>query len=152
MLHGYALQRAESYREAKEVFARACTLGSAIGCTNVGAELWLGNQSAPAHDEACARRLFERACEVREPFGCGMVGRMMSAAAKTSAEREAARKHFERACNELGGVTCTMYGLHLELGELGPHEPRLVRALLLRACDTGTQEACDATTAGELFR
>jgi hypothetical protein len=133
------------------MFARACTLGSAIGCTNYAAALWLRAPATP-DTVSCARRLFERACEVLEPFGCGMVGRMMAVEATTEAERLAARQQLERTCAEYSGMRCRMFAYHLEKGHLGPYEPELVRILMVRACETGDDEACGYESPSEMFR
>jgi len=151
MAHGYALQRARAIDEADELFARACQLGSALGCTNFAAALWVRHDERPGA-EACARQLFERACDVGEPHGCGMLGRMMATSARTDAERIAARKHFARVCDELGGSSCRMFAHHLELGQLGPYAPDFLRALMFRGCQTGDADACGRDTATETFR
>ena len=139
MHYAYALQRAERDRDADPVFARACKLGLAIGCTNYGAALWLMHREP---QPACARRLFTRACDASEPFGCGMLGRMLADAADTPARREEARRHFDRVCSNMGGMTCRMYAHHLVSGDLGDYDPATVKALMLRACNTGDDDAC----------
>ncbi|HVK89025.1 MAG TPA: hypothetical protein VM513_33120 [Kofleriaceae bacterium] len=149
LVHAYAQQEAGA--DSDQWFARACQLGSANACTNLGASLWLRRRSASEADTACAKRLFERACQAREPFGCGMAGRMLAAEATTPAQREAARRKFDDACNAFGAMSCRMYALHLENGDLGPHEPATVRALMLRACNTGDEDACGHETADETF-
>ncbi len=152
MMHALRIQQAGDSELALPLFARACRLGLAIGCTNVGAYLWLGHQPASSADVACAMRLFERACDVRESFGCGMVGRMLAGGAKTPELQASARAHFDKTCTALGGVICRMYAWHLELGDLGTADPATVHALMQRACDTGDTEACgDHATVGETF-
>jgi hypothetical protein len=149
MIHAYAVQRDGG--DAAPLYARACKLGLAVGCTNYGAWLWLGNIPVPPANEICARRLFEASCRAREPFGCGMVGRMMAENARTPAEQEAARRHFDATCNVYGAMSCRMYALHLERGQLGEVNRATVRALLLRACESGDPDACDHDTAAETF-
>ncbi|MDX2092386.1 MAG: hypothetical protein SFX73_31270 [Kofleriaceae bacterium] len=149
VLHASAVQRAGG--DYAPLYARACTLGLAIGCTNYGAWLWLAHLPAPPSSEICARRLFEKACEAREPWGCGMVGRMMAENARSPTERDAARRHFDATCNVYGGVNCRMFALYLERGQLGDAQPATVRALLLRACESGDQKACGHDTAAETF-
>lgn len=153
MLYGYALQRADAYDLANAQFARACTLGLAIGCTNVGAALWLGHQPASPPAVACAHKLFERSCGVRDSFGCGMLGRMAAVAANTPQSREAARLFFEKTCTDLGDTSCRMYAYHLEHGDLGTAEPATIHALMQRACDTGDSDACgEHATVVETFK
>lgn len=150
--HAYALERRDDPASTR-YYARSCQLGVAVGCTNYAAWMWLVGQpgSAPAPEAACARRLFERACAVDEAFGCGMIGRMRAAEASNAVDRAAARAHLERTCRRYGAMTCTMYAFHLEKGELGPHDPELVRDLLERACATGDDAACGHATAAEVF-
>lgn len=152
MARGYSLQQDPAREgEARPLYATACRLGLAIGCTNYGAGLWLSHQPASAADEACASRLFDRSCEVREQFGCGMAGRMMAAGAETPEQKEAARQFFDRTCTQLGAMSCRMYAHHLERGDFGPFEPATVRALMHRACETGDEDACGRETATETF-
>jgi hypothetical protein len=153
MLYGYTLQHDHTYDLANAQFARACTLGLAIGCTNFGAGLWLGHRSASPPAVACARKLFERSCGVRESFDCGMLARMRAVAAKTPQSREAARLFFEETCTDLGAMTCRMYAYHLERGDLGTAEPATIHALMQRACDTGDSPACgEHATVAETFK
>ena len=147
----YVRERERDHAAASAAYEGACRGGLAIGCTNLGAHLWLvARPSTPAH-ATCARRLFERSCETGEEFGCGMIGRMLSATATTPAERDHARKYFHRVCADVGAMTCRMYAFHLEAGELGPPNPLLVRQLLERACATGDAGACGRATARETF-
>lgn len=80
-----------------------------------------------------------------------MLGRMLAYEATTPALQEAARAYFDRTCSDLGAMTCRMYALHLERGDLGTSEPATVKALMLRACETGDPDACGHDTADETF-
>jgi hypothetical protein len=146
----YAAERDSARPDAERLYARACTLGAALGCTNYAAHVWSRKHSA---DElACARRTFEKACAAREPYACGMAGRVML----ESTERPAfiqARRYLEGACAEMGGFPCRVLAKHLESGKLGEYKPELIGALLKKACDGGDSGGCDEpATASETFR
>ena len=152
MSAAYALEAAgDAEAGTRDAYGRACRLGLAIGCTNLGAYLWLTPAGEPG-DPACARRLFDAACAADERFACAMVGRMMAAEATTPAARAAARAYFDQLCTDAGGVACRMYAFHLEQGDLGEASAGEIAPLLQRACETGDQESCGHTTAAEIFR
>jgi hypothetical protein len=147
--HAYELEQ-RGDPAAHEWFARACKLGFAIGCTNVGAHIWTAKTASDA-DNACGKRLFELACKADEAFGCGMFGRVLAAEAETPEQQQAARRQLDSACTKYGAMSCRMYALHLEKGQLGPSDPATVRALMVRACSTGDDDACGHETADETF-
>ena len=152
MSMAYAREADGDYDAARVAYGRACRFGLAIGCTNLGAHLWLPASRGTPADVACARRLFEAACVADERYACAMVGRMMAAAATTPATRAAARAYFDQLCSDAGGVACRMYAYHLEQGDLGDASAGEIAPLLQRACDTGDRDACGHTTAAEIFR
>lgn len=151
MMEAFRLQDASRDEESTAIFTRACHLGLAIGCTNVGAHLWLKHQPASPGDTRCARRLFDLACAAGEPYGCGMIGRMLASEAVTPELQTSARAFFEETCSRLGGASCVMYAHHLELGELGAADLGEVRELMQRACETGDTSACGHDTAASRF-
>lgn len=134
---------------AARYYARTCKLGMSLGCTNWGANVWISSKTPSK--EVCAKRVFEAACRARDPWACGMHGRFLAVAARTDDERAAARAYFDGSCNDIGDVTCRMFGLHLEADQLGAWTPVMVKALLIRACETGDGFACGAETASETF-
>ncbi|MDX2092385.1 MAG: hypothetical protein SFX73_31265 [Kofleriaceae bacterium] len=148
--HAYTVQQERDSDAAQEWFVRACKLGVANGCTNVGAYFWTRDEASPA-DDACGKRLFELACNAGEAFACGMFGRVLAAEAETPEQQQAARRQLDSACTTYGAMSCRMYALHLEKGELGPSDPATVRALMVRACSTGDDAACGHEKAGETF-
>jgi hypothetical protein len=146
-------QRAEQRNDSSRAlagYARACKLGMSLGCTNWGAMTWVPSDTPTK--ELCAKRVFEAACRVRDAWACGMHGRFLAVAARTDEERSTARSYFDGLCNDIGDVTCRMYGFHLESEQLGTWSPALVKALMIRACETGDVDACGAETAKETFR
>ena len=135
--------------EVKELYERACTLGSAIGCTNFAAGIWMNDLGE--RDAACALAIFERTCEAGEHFGCGMVGRVR--AERLASERDAIATFLSSRCNEIGGFACRVLAAHIEKGDLPTAQGGSVAELLERACRGGDSDACGApATAAETFR
>lgn len=132
-----------------ELYERACTLGSAIGCTNFAAGIWMNDPGE--RDAACALAIFERTCEAGDHFGCGMVGRVR--AERLASERDAIATFLSSRCNEIGGFACRVLAVHIEKGDLRAAQPASIAELLERACRGGDAEACGApATAAETFR
>ncbi|CAN5798361.1 hypothetical protein BH11MYX2_BH11MYX2_14990 [soil metagenome] len=77
---------------------------------------------------------------------------MLAHDARTDEDRAAAKHFFDGICNDIGGTVCRMYALHVENGELGPPDASLSRALMIRACETGDDDACNHETASKTFR
>ena len=147
---GYRVQQVKGRdEEATLLFLRGCEYGHASGCTNYAAALWASSEVDQVRE--CARRIFDATCKARDPFGCGMLGRMMLEAAEEPGEIALGRRVLEDGCKDLGGFACRALALHLESGKLGPADPKRVKELLARACDTGDEDACDHDKADETF-
>ncbi|MCG8589865.1 MAG: hypothetical protein MJE66_11295 [Proteobacteria bacterium] len=147
----YALQSDPSAQaETVGLYRRACVLGSANGCTNFAAHVWLREEAEER--QACARRTFARVCEVGEHFACGMVGRVLFDQADSPEEYLEGRKYLEAACKEPGGFACRVLAVQLESGQLGAYEPERIGELLRRACESGDTDSCgEPATASETF-
>lgn len=100
----YALQRAEQseiIREATEmIFAKACAVGSAAGCTNRAAGL-LNSQPIEDAPEAllqCTLRSFDYACHRGDAWGCTMIALLAAQGKGTKKDPDRARRAANRAC------------------------------------------------------
>lgn len=124
---------------AAKYFRRACQLGAAIGCTNLGAHAFAGKSNvAPA----CALSLFEAACGAGEDFGCGMVGRVYAEGFGVTPDPARARKVLEASCKALGAFPCFALGSYIRKGTFGEPDPDAARRAFERACATKYKPAC----------
>lgn len=93
------------------LFAFACAVGSAAGCTNRAAATRSGNAvndalgALPeAEKDRCTTRSFIVACEHLDPWGCAMAGASYRLGLGTEKDKTAAAAAFDKAC-DLGGET-----------------------------------------------
>jgi hypothetical protein len=133
------------------VYARACSLGNVLGCTNYGATLRLGHRD-PAQ-LACAARLFALACDHAEAYGCAMLGGAYAMGEGVprdgSKALEALLKGCKRGLAHPDGVAMACENLIALLHGV-PHgsSPALMHKALHDAedigCDAGSAKACAA--------
>lgn len=146
---GLALQRAPTTeKDSTELFRRACQLGLATGCTNLGADVWFDDKDTPE----CLYRLFKKTCGVGDHFGCGMAGRVLVTDHPGLLALAHGRLELELSCARLGGFPCRMLASFIEKGTFAADETARIPALMARACSTGDEDACgDHATAEETF-
>ncbi len=137
-VRGLLAERADEPTSASW-FRRACTAGSAIGCTNFAAT---GFTAKMPLEGACMLSLFEAACAEEEPFACGMVGRMYAEGRGVAVDPARAKKLLDQACTKFGGFPCHFLGLYLADGKLGAADSAAARVALERGCKTGYKPAC----------
>lgn len=103
-----ALQENESIvapRYAQLMFAMACALGKASGCTNRAAHMRnaaeeddpLKSLSAKA-SERCQFRSFKIACEKNDPWGCAMLGQAYRNGEGVKKSVALARRSYRKSC------------------------------------------------------
>jgi TPR repeat protein len=103
-----ALQENESVvapRYAQLLFAMACALGKASGCTNRAAHMRnaaeegdpLERLSAKAKDR-CQFRSFEIACDKNDPWGCAMLGQAHRNGEGVKKSVALARRSYRKSC------------------------------------------------------
>jgi hypothetical protein len=127
-------------QDIMSLFARTCSLGLALGCTNWGAG-HLFNDEDP--DVRCLYRVFAAACAVEETFGCSMMARILIEWPRTPFDPWIGYSQLVNACNRYDGPPCRFLAYHLELGKFGGADEVAIKLLLLRACDGGDVAACD---------
>lgn len=137
---GYAHERAHHDAAAADAYSKACRLGDANACTNLGAHRWSGHGGV---SKECAVSLFELACERREHFGCGMVGRVAVEGWMGPRDVDRGRAQLERSCEALGGFPCATLGRYWSDGSFGEVDEAKAREANARACETGFDEACE---------
>ena len=145
-----ATENATNHNEATVLFARACSLGAASGCTNYAAHLWTG---AVAASMPCARRLMIAACQALDPYACGMAIRFEVEASNGSpAERQRIAATANAYCASAQGFACSVLAKFIEDSMLETPNPERVRALLEQACRSGDTKVCGKTTAAAAFQ
>lgn len=145
-----ATENATNHNEATVLFARACSLGAASGCTNYAAHLWT---NAVAASMPCARRLMAAACQARDPYACGMAIRFEVEASDGSApERQRIAASANAYCSNVQGFACRVLAKFVEDSILETPDPERVRALLEQACQSGDTDSCGKTTAAAAFQ
>jgi hypothetical protein len=109
-----ATENATNHNEATVLFARACSLGAASGCTNYAAHLWTG---AVAASMPCAKRLMAAACQARDPYACGMAIRFeVEASDGSPAERQRIAANANAYCTNVQGFACRVLAKFIEAG------------------------------------
>jgi hypothetical protein len=126
--------------DVTDLFARACRLGSGLGCTKYALRLRETHDSTAT---SCATRIFERTCSAREPYGCAALGMVMVDTARDAAELEKGRQVLERTCEELDGAPCYMLAIYLQQGKFGAADEAQLGHLLSKACVGNIADACD---------
>lgn len=88
------------------LYARACALGSAGGCTNRTAGMRFYRALDPMSGvlskpdvQICAYRSFGLTCEAGHSWGCAMHGQALKDGIGTAVDLDAANRSFDRACN-----------------------------------------------------
>src|SRR5436190_13504673 len=131
---------AQAQREpakALELYGKACKLGDAHACLEVG------KRSGKWEDTRHGQDLQRAACERGEVVEC-----TNEVAGKSTWSR--AVVVLEKRCTEVGGVACWDLANAIENGKGGLEpDPAHVRELKLRACDSGDGLACSSLSEDE---
>jgi TPR repeat protein len=134
---------ARDLESAASSFLKACRLGEALGCANLGYMTEHG-EGVP-RDVARARGLYREACTAGDVYGC--LHRDLLAAEDAGAPRDPDRAlaHWRHACED-GHVAraCAFVGVMYEDGPDGVarDEEKSMQAMS-RACDLGETRACE---------
>lgn len=124
-------------QRAKDFYARACVLGSAVACTNYGAGV-LNASADPSEERTCAQRIFERTCRAGEiEWGCPMLAPMIA-----PEDPERALELANRSCEETGRFGCRVLAIGWSDGWFGEPNPALAEAAHRRACANGQEDSC----------
>lgn len=85
------------------LFAHACAIGHAGGCTNRGAGIRNGGYESEPFDavddrDQCLLRTFETACEREDAWGCAMHGQSYHYGEGVAPDTQMARRYYTRSC------------------------------------------------------
>ena len=125
------------------LYQRACTLGVAEGCTNLGASISVKVRSgADPSGYTRSAALFLRACEAGDPKGCSQLARVLERGEGVPREPARALDIHLRLCDAGIAEGCSAAGFMLDSGATGRKDRVKGAALSLRACDGGDGLGC----------
>ena len=126
---------------AAEYFGKACELGHAPACTELGYQYALG--MGIDKDPAQATRLFERACTEANAIDCNRIAEAYLHGRPVAMDVQRAADYFEQGC-EYGDVfSCQKLGYAYLTGTFVDVDVDRARMLLQRACDAGATASCE---------
>ena len=122
-------------------YARACDLGSALGCNQAGMRFEDGD--GVTKDDVKAAALYDKACEAGKGEGCTNLARMFANGWGVGKDDTHAAEVLTRACNLGDPGGCSNLGFFYIRGRgVGGDYPRGV-ALLRKGCLGGNKWGCD---------
>jgi uncharacterized protein len=130
--------------QALPLLERACSLGLTRGCANLGTEL-LRQEPADA-ERARAVKLLQNACEQNDAYGCAELADALYAEQQRGQKSEFGRAYaaYEKAC-KLGNLpACYGQGWMLKNGEGTQQDPTRARELFRFACSQDNYDGCAA--------
>jgi TPR repeat protein len=134
---------ARDVERAAAAFNKACRLGEALGCANLGYMAEHGE--GLVRDVARARALYRDACLTGDVYGC--LHADMLAAQDAGAPRDPTRAlaHWRRACEEgRNARACAFVGVMYVDGPDGmARDEAKSQKAMARACDLGDKRACE---------
>ena len=133
----YAAYEAGDYATAQREYGKACNLGQAGACYNLG--LLHANGKGVTADYAQAARYYERACDGDDAMACNDLGVLYQNARGVKLDKARAITLYRKACTLKPGLGCANLGDMLSDGlpEPGPSmDPRWVEVteLFRTAC------------------
>lgn len=147
--HGYALRKGNGIEKnlpaAFGDFERACILGDAIGCTDLGEMLSLGEIASIDRASADRRavKVFRLGCEGKCFAACDWLGLHYASGRGVEKNVDAAIESYTLGCNNDNGGSCASLGIMLAMGEAVPKDDARAFALLDKACAKNDGAGCD---------
>mgnify|MGYP000287634253 CR=1 FL=1 len=125
---------------ARQSYEKACELGSAAACNNLGVLYHTGRGGEVL--ETRAQASYERACDGGLGPGCFNLARLQDRGAENAPLALPVLQKFERACDLDHGPACLLLARWLQVGQRVDPDPARASALWQRACELGEAEAC----------
>jgi TPR repeat protein len=132
-----ALERARR-GEAVDLLDRACSLGHAVGCSNLAGVLRGGAGADPPR----AAALYERACGLGFAEACASLGSILAEGKLVPADAPRALAMYDRACAGADAFGCFTAGLLLAEGRGVPRSAEAATERFDRACGLGHATGC----------
>jgi len=127
--------------EAARFFQRACDLGNAAGCNNLGLAFERG-QGVPQDFER-AFTLFERACGGGFAEGCNNQGALVEHGQGVPVNLGDAQRLYAQACNHGAPLGCSNLGVLYAEGRGVAADPAQAMQLFSDACSAGSSVGCN---------
>jgi|GEM_PF-2708962 len=125
---------------AAHLYARACDLGVAMACGNVGYLLESGQLGA--HDYRAANARYQAGCQAGNARSCGNLGVLYDHGLGVLVDKVRANMLFDRACTLGSGAACTNLGFNFETGAGVPSNERRALGLYETGCDREDYRGC----------
>lgn len=104
-------------KKAFELFQKACDMGSAAGCNDVGYFYEQGEDSAGvAKDLSKAFALLKKACDMGAALGCASLGALYYNGTGVKKDINAAKNYSKKACSMGDQNGCKTYKIMLRQG------------------------------------
>jgi len=127
--------------EAATYYDRACTAGTAAGCTVIGTFVRDG-EDVPL-DLARARQLFRQACDGGAVLGCTELGLLLVTDRGGPRDFTGGRIALTAGCDGENYNACSILGMIYQFGLDVEVNLDTARDLFQRACDNNVQDACE---------
>lgn len=140
----HALQR--DYPVALAAMERACGMGHAATCNQMGLDRIVGHLGQKKEDFAGAAVLFDKGCNAGGGEACWHAGMTYYKGQPGVAEDQVrARRYLLAGCEAGHRTACRDAATMLYHGRGGPADQPRAHALVRSACRLGDREACEAT-------
>lgn len=128
------------YAEAIGLLDRACTLGHAVGCSNLAGLMrgGAGELSQPSRTPG----LYNRACTLGFAEACAAVGSIYAEGKLVAPDPTRALTMYDRACTQRDAQGCFTAGIFHNEGRGGPRSPENAVERFDQACGLGHATAC----------
>jgi hypothetical protein len=131
----------QDFAAAARLFQRACDLGNAAGCNNLGLAFERG-QGVP-QDYERAFTLFEQACGGGFAEGCNNQGALYEHGQGVAVNLGDAQRLYARACNHGSALGCSNLGVLYAEGRGVVADPAQAVQLFTEACNAGSSVGCN---------
>ncbi|HTL32440.1 MAG TPA: tetratricopeptide repeat protein [Kofleriaceae bacterium] len=125
---------------AVSMFEKACGLGAALGCSNLG--IMYRDGQGVKKDIAKSRELLEKGCEGGSSRGCTVLGAMYSDGVGVKADAKKARELWEKGCAGKMKESCYDLATARLKGKGGPKDKAGAKEAYQAACDLGDDDGC----------
>jgi len=132
---------AQDFPQAARLFQRACDLGNAGGCNNLGLAFSSG-QGVP-QDYERAFTLFEQACSGGFAEGCNNQGALYEHGQGVPVNLGDALRLYAQACNHGSALGCSNLGVLYAEGRGVRPDPAEAVQLFTEACSAGSSVGCN---------
>lgn len=128
------------HAEAIELLDRSCTLGHAVGCSNLAGLMRGGAGGLGQPSRAVG--LYDRSCTLGFAEACSAVGSIYAEGKLVPADLTRARAMYDQACAHRDAYGCFTAGMFASEGRGGARSPEAAGERFDQACGLGHATAC----------